>query len=241
MIDTLRDAMHDGAQWLADIILELGYPGILLLMTIESSFIPFPSEIVMPPAGFQISQGQMGWVGVLAAGIGGSVLGAWINYFIAMKWGRPFFVKYGRYVFISEESIVKAEVFFQKHGEITMFVGRLIPVIRQLVSLPAGLARMNLARFTLYTALGAGIWIAVLTAAGYLIGENKELIDRHLSQATVVVLVLAVLMVGVYVGRYRRRQRRAALLASSDSDDNPENPPARPAPPADSAADHPEP
>ena len=206
---------QDLCTWVAATILRIGYPGIVILMAIESSFIPFPSEIVMPPAGYQISQGQMSWMPVILAGTAGSLLGAYINYFLALWLGRPFFVKYGKYVLVSEESIVKAETFFQNHGEITTFVGRLIPMIRQLISLPAGLARMNLAKFTAYTALGAGIWIVVLTVIGYFVGENKELFARYLHDATVWTLVAVGALVYGYVCRWKRKRQLAAAAAGA--------------------------
>ncbi len=189
--ETARSVVHFLATWstvfcvwLADTILALGYPGIIFLMAVESSFIPFPSEIVMPPAGYLVHQGQLGWIPVIASGIIGSLLGALINYFLAQRFGRPFFLRFGRYVFLKPEHIERAERFFQVHGEITTFVGRLIPVIRQLISLPAGMARMPLGKFCLYTCLGSGIWITVLTVVGYLVGQNKDLLAEYLRNAT---------------------------------------------------------
>jgi membrane protein DedA with SNARE-associated domain len=202
--------------WVATTILRIGYPGIVILMAIESSFIPFPSEIVMPPAGYQISQGEMSWTPVILAGIAGSLIGAYVNYFLALWLGRPFFVRYGRYFLVSEASIIKAERFFQEHGEITTFVGRLIPMIRQLISLPAGLARMNLAKFTVYTALGAGIWIVVLTVIGYVVGENKELFVRYLHDATVWTLGAVGVLVYGYV-KWQQRKRRLTAAAGAEA------------------------
>lgn len=199
--------------WLAETILALGYPGIVFLMTIESSFIPFPSELVMPPAGYLIHEGQMTWLGVMASGIAGSLIGAYINYFLALYLGRPFFIKYGRYFFVSEESIAKAELFFRRHGEITMFVGRLIPVIRQLISLPAGIGRMNLWKFTFYTFLGAGIWMFILTYIGYLVGQNKDLLEHYMHSAVIWALVFVVVVVVAYVKilpRFRRKEEGKA-------------------------------
>ena len=195
------------------------YAGVLFFMAVESSFIPFPSEAVMPPAGYLIAQGHGEWVWVLFFGILGSLIGAWINYFLALKLGRPFCVKFGRYFFIKEDKIVKAEVYFQRHGEITMFVGRLIPVIRQLISLPAGIARMNLLRFSFYTGLGAGIWIVVLTVLGYIAGRHKELIleqfQKNLSMITIITLVAVGALVVGYILFQRARRRRASLIEAA--------------------------
>jgi membrane protein DedA with SNARE-associated domain len=196
--------------WLAATVLAIGYPGIVVLMTIESSFVPFPSELVMPPAGYQIAQGNMSWVPVLASGIVGSLVGAYVNYFLAAYLGRPFFLKYGRYFLVKAKQIERCDRFFARHGEITTFVGRLIPMVRQLISLPAGMARMNLLRFTIYTALGAGAWVTVLTYIGFVVGRNRELLQRYLNDATMYALILVVLLVVVYVYFHRRHRRRSA-------------------------------
>jgi len=134
----MRDLMHQMAAWLVATVGALGYPGILLLMAVESSFIPFPSEIVMIPAGYLAAQGKMSIPMAIGAGIAGSLLGAWVNYLIAERLGRPFILRYGRYVGITAEKFSRVETFFDRHGEITTFVGRLIPGIRQLISFPAG-------------------------------------------------------------------------------------------------------
>ena len=195
---------------IAETVLQIGYPGITLLMTIESSFIPFPSELVMPPAGYHIARGDMSWGGVLGAGILGSLLGAFVNYYLALWLGRKFFLKYGKYVFISPEQIERCDRFFAAHGAITTFVGRLIPQIRQLISLPAGLSRMNIAVFSLYTALGAGLWVTVLTYLGYLVGQNEALFRQYLHSAVLWTLLGAGVLVAVYVHLHRRRMERMA-------------------------------
>ncbi len=191
--------------WLAETMLVLGYPGIVFLMAVESSFIPFPSEIVMPPAGYLVHEGKMSLVPVLLAGLAGSMIGALANYYLALWLGRPFFLRYGRYFFLKPDSLEKAERFFAKHGEITTFVGRLIPVIRQLISLPAGAARMPLGRFCLFTALGAGIWISILTWIGWLVGRNQDMLHQYLRNATLWALGGAAAAVAIYV-KLRRRQ-----------------------------------
>lgn len=185
--------------WLAETVLALGYPGIIFLMAIESSFIPFPSELVMPPAGYLIHEGSMTWFGVIASGIAGSMIGAWLNYVVALKLGRPFFLKYGRYFLVKPESLDKADVFFAKHGEITTFVGRLIPVIRQLISLPAGITRMNFWKFSLYTFLGAGIWIFILTWIGWQVGNNREMLEQYMHSAALWVLLFVAGVIVLYV------------------------------------------
>ena len=192
-------------QWLVDTIGTMGYWGIAGLMFLESSFFPFPSEVVMPPAGYLAHQGQMSLTLALLACIAGSLLGALFNYWLSLRFGRPFFIKYGKHFGVTDEVLDKADRFFERHGHISMFIGRLIPVIRQYISLPAGLARMNLMRFCVYTTLGAGIWVVILTMLGYWLGANQELISHYLSEITVALCAFCSLFVGVYVWRLKRR------------------------------------
>ena len=193
--------LREIAQDLVDLIFDWGYIGIFLLMVVESSFLPFPSEIVLIPAGYLASQGQMSIPLIISTALAGSLIGAFINYYLALTLGRKILEKYGRYFFISEATLDKMDIFFAKHGAISTFIGRLIPGIRQLISIPAGLSRMNLAVFSTYTALGAGIWALVLTMLGYFIGENKELIDIYLKQITMAVLFILVIIAFWYVYR----------------------------------------
>jgi membrane protein DedA with SNARE-associated domain len=185
---------------------KLGYGGIIALMFLESSFFPFPSEVVLPPAGYLAWKGEMSFLAVAASGIAGSVLGALFNYWFALKLGRPFLVRYGRYFFVSEESIEKADAFFLRHGHISTLAGRLLPVIRQYISLPAGVARMKLGVFTAYTSIGAGLWVVVLTLTGYLLGEHQDLLQRYLRVLTFACVACAFLLAGGYLlwRRYRR-------------------------------------
>ncbi|HFS85413.1 MAG TPA: DedA family protein [Epsilonproteobacteria bacterium] len=198
--------LHEVAETLVSYIGDMGYTGIFLLMFIESTFFPFPSEIVMIPAGYLAYKGEMNLYLVVLAGIMGSVVGALVNYYIAIYFGRKFILRYGKYFFIKEETMQKLESFFAKHGELSTFNGRLIPGIRQLISLPAGLARMNVAKFSFYTALGAGIWVIVLVALGYLLGSNEALISEYLKTATVIALLCVVLITIFYVVRQKRRK-----------------------------------
>jgi len=195
---------HQIVVWIVDTVSLWGYPGIVVLMFLESSFFPFPSEIVIPPAGYLASQGEMSLGLVIAAGIAGSLLGACFNYWLAVKWGRPLFERYGRFVLLTPATLERSEDYFARHGHISTFIGRLLPGIRQYISLPAGLSRMNLAVFIIFTALGAGIWVVILALAGYLIGDNQQLITTYLQQITIVVGVLCLLLVGGYIF-YRKK------------------------------------
>jgi len=154
---------------------------VLLLMTVESSFIPFPSEVVMIPAGFMAARGEFvpadpvaGLTVAITAGIAGSLLGAFINYGLSLRLGRPFLHRYGRYFFLSAHALDRAEEVFRRHGEITTFVCRLVPAVRQLISIPAGLSRMQFGRFALFTGLGAGIWVLILALAGWALGHGTR-------------------------------------------------------------------
>ena len=193
--------------WLVDTIGRMGYTGIVSLMFLESSFFPFPSEVVMPPAGYLAWKGEMSLSLVLLSGIAGSLLGALFNYWIAVRFGRPFLLRWGKYFFVSPESIDKADAFFLKHGHVSTLVGRLLPVIRQYISLPAGIARMPLKVFALYTSIGAGAWVVVLTFAGYLLGEHQELLKEYLHVITLACVGLAVVIAGGYVLYLRRKHK----------------------------------
>ena len=198
--------IHQIAETIVQYIGDMGYLGIFLLMFLESTFFPFPSEIIMIPAGYLAYKGEMNVYIVVFVGILGSVTGALFNYYLAMHFGRAFILKYGKYFFIKEETLDKLEAFFIKHGELSTFNGRLIPGIRQLISLPAGLARMNIAKFSFYSGLGAGIWVIVLVVIGYLLGSNEELISEYLRSATLIALISIVFLTVFYIVRNRRRK-----------------------------------
>ncbi len=196
--------LHELIHKLVEIIGAMGYPGIFLLMAMESSIIPVPSELVMPPAGYLAQQGRMNAWAAIAVGAFGSLVGAYANYFAAHYLGRPLILRYGRYVLIPPDKFERVEKFFLQHGEISTFIGRLLPVIRHLISIPAGVAGMNHLRFSLYTLLGAGIWCSVLTWIGYVIGQNQELVMAWSHRALVWVLLASCLLLAAYVWRYRR-------------------------------------
>jgi len=198
--------IHEIAQTIVSSIGDMGYWGIFFLMFLESTFFPFPSEIIMIPAGYLAFKGEMNLYLVIITGIAGSVAGALFNYYLAMYFGRAFIFRYGQYFFVKAETLEKLEKFFMKHGELSTFNGRLIPGIRQLISLPAGLARMNVWTFSLYSALGAGIWVIVLVSIGYLLGSNEALISEYLQTATLIALCCVVLITIFYIVRNKRRK-----------------------------------
>jgi membrane protein DedA with SNARE-associated domain len=204
--------------WVVETIGQLGYPGIVVLMAIESSVIPIPAELVMPPAGYLAATGRMDAGLALACGILGSLIGSYANYWVAARVGRWVFVRYGRWVLISEKSLERSERFFQRHGPIAVFTARLLPVARHLISIPAGIARMPLGRFFVYTGTGAGIWWAILVAIGWVIGKegkalSHERVAAYTNHVLVIVIPALVLVIAGYVIWHRRR--RAAERAAA--------------------------
>ena len=195
--------------WLLQTLLAVGYPGIVALMAMESSILPVPSELVMPPAGYWAAKGEMSFALALLSGILGSIIGALANYYGARLIGRPLLQRYGKYVLLSERNLKRSERFFAQHGEISTLIGRLFPVIRHLISIPAGLHGMPLPKFILYTAVGAGLWCAILTWIGYFLGQHEgvlrgEEIHRYVTGAIMVLIPLSIITVIVYVVRRRR-------------------------------------
>ncbi len=206
----INETLNQLVDFLVSTIGSFGYVGIAILMAIESSFIPFPSEVVMIPAGVLVSRGEMVASLALAAAVVGSLLGALFNYYIALWCGRRvvnrLVARYGRFFLIDKGSIWRAENFFAKHGEITTFVGRLLPVIRQLISLPAGFGKMPLVSFCLYTSLGSAIWAAILLTIGYIAGENMSLVREYLDIITISLLILVTIIIWIYVAYSRRKK-----------------------------------
>ncbi len=197
--------LHTLITWIVTTVEGWGYAGIVAAMFLESSFFPFPSEVVMIPAGYLAFQGKMNLIAAIFFGIFGSLAGAVFNYYLAVKLGRPLLEKYGRYILLKPETLDKLETFFQKHGEISTFSGRLIPGIRQYISLPAGLSRMHLGRFALYTGLGAGIWVTVLALLGYFVGKNEDRVGQYLHNATLIALLFVGGLVLFYWLRHRAK------------------------------------
>nr|MBA2627145.1 DedA family protein [Gemmatimonadales bacterium] len=187
-----------------------GYGGLVLLMAIESSVLPLPSELIMPPAGYLAARGEMNLGLAILAGTVGSMLGALVNYALAMYVGEPFLRRFGKYVLVSPRSLDRTTAFFARHGEISTLVGRLLPVIRHLISIPAGLCRMPLPRFLVFTGIGAGVWCTVLTVIGWLLGRHEgELRDAavhaYTRQALMWILPATALLVIGYILWNRKR------------------------------------
>ncbi|PIP34220.1 DedA family protein [Candidatus Falkowbacteria bacterium CG_4_10_14_0_2_um_filter_48_10] len=190
---------------------KLDYLGVFLLMAVESSFIPFPSEVVIPPAAYLAAQGKMNIFLVVGAGILGSLLGALINYYLAASLGRALILRlaagrFGRIFFIDDEKIKKAENFFLRYGKTSTFFGRFIPAVRQLISLPAGFARMNLFLFASLTALGSACWVLVLAVLGYYFGANEEVWRKYYQEISYLIILFSALTVFLLIFRYWKKK-----------------------------------
>jgi len=191
--------------WLLATVHDWGYLGIFILMALESTVLPIPSELVLIPAGYLAHQGQMNFGLIMLASIVGCLAGASLNYAVALWVGRPFLERWGRYFFVRPALLHKTDAFFARHGAVSTFTGRLIPGIRHLISIPAGLARMNPGTFAFYTCLGAGLWSLVLTLLGYLLGGNEALIREYRHFITAGVILFVALIIGGYVWWQKRR------------------------------------
>jgi membrane protein DedA with SNARE-associated domain len=192
--------MIDFFNFFLNITQDLGYWGIIVLMTIESSFIPMPSEIIIPPAAYLSSLGKMNIFLIIIAGIIGSVLGAIFNYSLGYYLGRPIIYKlsnhrFSRFLLINPEKLIKAEKYFLDNSITATFFGRLIPVIRQLISLPAGFCKMPFLKFIFYTTLGSAIWVIILAGLGYFIGYNKELLILYYREIIWILIFIIIIWI----------------------------------------------
>lgn len=203
--------LNDVVNFIVSCVQDFGYIGIFIMMFLESSFFPFPSEVAMIPAGYLASQGKMNLALAFLSGTLGSLAGAIFNYYLCFYFGKKLIDKYGKFVGINEEKFNKFQIFFNKHGEISTFNCRLIPGIRQYISLPAGLAKMNLAKFSIYTTLGAGIWVAILLVLGYFLGANQNLIKEKLHIITIILLIFVGICTFIYIW-YKKRGNKPSSV-----------------------------
>lgn len=191
----------------------LNYFTVALLMALESSFIPFPSEVVVPFAAYKAADGGMNIFGVIIASTIGALIGALINYYLSKYLGRPLVYKLagskvGRMLLLSEKKVAKAEEYFIKNGNSSTFIGRLVPAVRQLISIPAGLARMNIRNFIIYTTAGAGIWNIILAVIGYYAYEIKDRIFPYVDDILIVAGILFILYLVVKSVRARKKRSK---------------------------------
>lgn len=196
------------ATYATSLIEKTGYMSVFILMTMESMVFPVPSEAVMPFAGFLIEQGTFTFQGVLFVSTLGSIFGSLISYYIGYFGGMPFVKKFGKYALLDMEELETTERFFKKRGELTIFICRLIPVVRHLISIPAGTGKMNIWKFSIFTILGAGIWNAFLTYVGYVLKSNWDEVMKYSHIIDIVVVIFLLGIVALYV--YRHLKKRAA-------------------------------
>ncbi len=190
------------ATWIMGVISSLGYSGVVLLMAIESACIPLPSEIIMPFAGFLVFKGEMTLWGVALDGAVGCVVGSIPAYYLGMYGGRPLVEKYGKWVLISHKDLNWADKAFEKHGEIIIFIGRLLPAVRTFIAFPAGVARMNMTKFVVYTFVGSLIWCYLLALAGFKMGENWESLKVYFHEFHYVIAAAGAVFVVWYLRRH---------------------------------------
>jgi membrane protein DedA with SNARE-associated domain len=202
----LEKALAMIAAWIISVISTMGYGGIVLLMAIESACIPLPSEIIMPFAGFLVSKGEMTLWGVAFAGAIGCLVGSIPAYYVGMFGGRPLAEKYGKYVLISKKDLDMADRWFATHGEIIIFVARLLPAVRTFIAFPAGVARMNMTKFIGYTFIGSLIWCYALGYIGMKAGENWEELKVYFHESHYVIAALGLMFAAWYVHRHFKNE-----------------------------------
>jgi membrane protein DedA with SNARE-associated domain len=188
----------------------INYGTITLLMAIESSFIPFPSEVIIPPAAWKAAQGDLNVYLVVLFSSLGALIGALFNYYFAFFLGRAVVYRFaeskvGRLMLLSRKGVENAEAYFVRHGKTSTLIGRLVPAIRQLISLPAGLARMNLKDFILYTVAGSTLWNIILAALGYFLYTRKELLERYYTELSWLMIILGVGFVGYLIYKFLKK------------------------------------
>ena len=193
-------------EFITSVISSLGYGGIFFLMILESALIPIPSEIIMPFSGFLVSSGKLGSVGVILAGSLGNLVGSVITYYLGIRLGRAFLIKYGKYILFRVHHLVWTEQLFQKYGDKISFVGRLLPGVRTYISLPAGIGKSNFIKFVVYTLVGSIIWNSLLTYAGIQLGRSWQHIDKYSSYLDIIAVVAtAVFIVWIVYSNTRNR------------------------------------
>jgi membrane protein DedA with SNARE-associated domain len=186
----------------------LGYGGVFVMMVLESMVFPAPSELIMPFAGYIASQGTFNLILVIVVSTLGSIVGSLLSYYIGKRWGTKLVIRYGKYILVSEEELHRTEDWFDRHGEITVFVFRLVPVIRHLISLVAGLAEMDVKKFALYTIAGAAIWNSIMAYLGFYLGNNWHLITQYADELSLAIVLLIVIAVVWFIVRHIVKRRR---------------------------------
>ena len=198
LLECLREVVTD----ITNFVNTFGYCGIFIMTFIESTFIPLPSEITLIPAGYLIYKKQMSLMLVFITSLSGTLFGSLLNYTIAYKFGRRIFALYGKYFFLQNGQLEYLEQFFDKYGNISTFMGRMLPGVKHFISFPAGLARMNLKLFCSYTVMGSCIWLSILLYFGYFIGDNEKLITEYIKKFNILIII-ATIMLAIYLCWYK--------------------------------------
>ncbi len=188
-----------------DLIEYLGYWGVFFGMLVESACIPLPSEVIMPFAGFAVSEGKMTLLGITIAGVLGNLVGSWIAYFVGLKGGRPFLEKYGKYVLITKTKLDIAHNWFERYGHEAVFISRMLPIVRTFISLPAGIAEMDFKKFTIYTILGCIPWVLLLGYIGVWLGPHWDQIRNYFHLLDIIVGIALVAIIIYIVYHYRKQ------------------------------------
>lgn len=202
----MSDLIHSITDLLITFINQIGYLGIFIGMFLESTLVPIPSELIMIPAGMSAAQGGMNIYIATIVGILGNIFGAIFSYYLAASIGRTILFRIGKYFFVKASTIIKIEEFFKNHGPISVFIGRLLPGFRHFISLPAGIAKMDLKLFFIYTASGSIIWTSILSALGFFIGGNQDLIAENLHKIIITCAILCAAIITIYILRKPARK-----------------------------------
>ena len=211
----LIEILRPLAEFITSVISSLGYGGIFFLMILESALIPIPSEIIMPFSGFLVSSGKLGSVGVILAGSLGNLVGSVITYYLGIRLGRAFLIKYGKYILFRVHHLVWTEQLFQKYGDKISFVGRLLPGVRTYISLPAGIGKSNFIRFVVYTLVGSIIWNSLLTYGGIQLGRSWQHIDKYSRYLDIIAVVATAIFI-VWIVYSNTRNRGKGNIADNN-------------------------
>lgn len=216
MLESLHAFLHEWIVIWFSWVRDWGYPGVVLLMAMESSILPVPSEIVIPPAAYWATQGRMSLVGVVIAGTIGSYIGAVIMYWVSYRFGRPFLIKYGKYVFVSPDKLERAERFLARYETGGVFFARLLPVVRHLIGIPAGIVRMRFVPYSIATIVGSAVWCSVLAWFGQdVLGSQPKLLEdpdamiAALKAKSLPILGAVVVLLGLYVLVVKLTEKKA--------------------------------
>jgi membrane protein DedA with SNARE-associated domain len=207
LIEILRPLV----EYITSVISSLGYGGIFFLMILESALIPIPSEIIMPFSGYLVSTGKLGSVGVILAGSLGNLVGSVITYYLGIRLGRAFLIKYGKYILFRVHHLVWTEQLFQKYGDKISFVGRLLPGVRTYISLPAGIGKSNFIKFVVYTLIGSIIWNSLLTYGGIQLGRSWQHIDKYSGYLDIIAVVATAVFIVWIVYNNTRNKRKGNI------------------------------